>query len=511
MSYAIAQSASDYLDLLDKIIEFVTAESCTAAAVNAGGSGYAVNDVLTVSGGTATIPVELVVTGVSSGAVTTVRISQSGAYTVTPSNPVSVTGGGGTGATFDLTFASNGWAVNRRTKEAVSATVAAGGTGYSVSDQLTVVGGVDADIAAVFNVDSVSGGAVTAVSLVTAGKYGETPANPAATTGGGGTGATLTVTYQDHVSTDFDVLLQGEGSGSDEIFVGIRSFTSGSAHNFELRGMTGYEAASPFTTQPGISPGNHESGIAAEQQGCYVPLDNSSITYWLFVSGRRIIGVFKVGASTYTNLYLGFINPFGTAAEFPYPLLIAGCSSLSSRLFSSNDTGYSGMLDPISDDSHDTAGPMEYRDPGGVWNQINNSQGAGSGRTAKTAFIVWPAGIPTAAGLSTSDAVASGVNTSVKLIPNTGGPGTATFFLKQTPETPDFVSVLHPTMLVRASPRDVHGELDGVYWATADIDSLPAVAASEDTFTDPDTGDRYHIFQNCNRTELFTYFAILEA
>lgn len=595
MPFAIAQSATDYLDLLDKLIEFITSKSVTtvapnnhgtgyaigdtlsvsggtstivaqmtiieigavSATVSAGGTGYSVNDKLLVSGGTNSAPAQFNVDSVSSGVVTAVsldsgeegsfsvtpsnpaattggggsgctltvtygaigenglRITQSGAYTGTnPTSPNSVTGGSGSSATVDLTLnTSNGWTVNRRTQEAVSATVGAGGSGYAVNDQLTVVGGVDADTVAVFNVDSVSTGAVTAVSLVTAGKYGEVPANAVATTndGSGDDACTLNVTWQDHISTDFDALLEGEGSGADEIFVGIRSFISGSSHNWELMGATGYDSGSPYTVQPGRSPGDHEAVLTNDQEGNYVPLDNSSITYWLYVNGRRIIGVFKVGASTYTNMYLGWINPFGTASDFPYPLVVGGCSSDKDILFSSNTPGYSGMLDPISDDAADN-GPMSYRDPAGVWNQVRNSRESGSSRAVENEFCVWPAGTIGVTGLSADDETATNAIQGADLIPNVGNPGTATFFMKQTPETGNNISLLWPTMLTREGdggsiPRDLHGELQGVYWTSADIDGQAAIAASEDTFTDPD-GDVYDIFQNCNRTELFTYFCI---
>jgi hypothetical protein len=74
------------------------------AATNvAPGTGYTVNDVLTVAGGTSTQTAQITVLTVTGGAIATFRISRSGAYTVFPTNPVSVTGGTGTGATFNLT------------------------------------------------------------------------------------------------------------------------------------------------------------------------------------------------------------------------------------------------------------------------------------------------------------------------------------------------------------------------------------------------------------------------
>jgi hypothetical protein len=79
------------------------------AAVAAGGSGYAVGDVLSgpvpaaVQQGAAVI---LNVTAVSSGAVTAATIYNAGLTQTPPTNPVGFTGGGGTGATFNLTYSA---------------------------------------------------------------------------------------------------------------------------------------------------------------------------------------------------------------------------------------------------------------------------------------------------------------------------------------------------------------------------------------------------------------------
>jgi len=80
------------------------AEAVTAAVV-AGGTGYAVGNTLTVVGGLGQIDVELTVTTIGGGgAITGVSISNAGQYTEIPTNPVSVTGGAGSAATFNLTF-----------------------------------------------------------------------------------------------------------------------------------------------------------------------------------------------------------------------------------------------------------------------------------------------------------------------------------------------------------------------------------------------------------------------
>jgi hypothetical protein len=72
--------------------------------VVSGGSGYALKDALTLVGGTFTGAAAMVVTGVSAGGViTSVALGSVGNYTVVPTNPVSVTGGTGSLATFNLT------------------------------------------------------------------------------------------------------------------------------------------------------------------------------------------------------------------------------------------------------------------------------------------------------------------------------------------------------------------------------------------------------------------------
>ena len=79
------------------------AEAVTAA-VAAGGTGYTVGNTLTVVGGLGQIDTELTVSTISSGVITGVTISNAGQYATAPSNPVSVTGGTGSAATFNLTF-----------------------------------------------------------------------------------------------------------------------------------------------------------------------------------------------------------------------------------------------------------------------------------------------------------------------------------------------------------------------------------------------------------------------
>jgi hypothetical protein len=82
----------------------VTIVLAAVSSIAGGGTGYTAGDVLTISGGTSAQTAQLTVSTVSAGVITAVTVSRGGDYTVAPSNPASVTGGIGTGATFNLTF-----------------------------------------------------------------------------------------------------------------------------------------------------------------------------------------------------------------------------------------------------------------------------------------------------------------------------------------------------------------------------------------------------------------------
>lgn len=93
----------------------------------ASGSGYVAGDILTVSGGTFTAPAQIQVSAVnSSGNITGLNLYVGGDYTVAPTNPASVTGGYGSGATFNLNFGLG------------TATLTNIGTGYTTAPTVTV-------------------------------------------------------------------------------------------------------------------------------------------------------------------------------------------------------------------------------------------------------------------------------------------------------------------------------------------------------------------------------------
>lgn len=475
-------------------------------SVAGGGTGYTVGDILTVSGGTSVIPATLEVLAAPAGVISSVRIRNAGLYTTAPGDPVSVTGGTGTGATFNLTFDTNGW-VDRRANGcpecAVSATVGAGGTGYTVGDQLTVSGGTFGR-PAIFQVATAPAGVVATVTLVDRGDYTTTPGNPASTTGGTGTGCTLNITYG---TGEREVILEGEGSGSDEIYVGYRSFfDSGSgARNLCLNGFTGFSSALSYEDQPGRSPGLDTAASGGDLGGAYVLLTSSTVTWWISVTPRRIIGVAKTG-TCYSSFHLGFLNPFATGGEWPYPLFICGTTSERFRTPGTTIISSSGIIDPVRDSTADV-GPGLVRLASGTWADVYNSTN-GSPRSAATqGVLISPAGRLTGITFGSGDDwYNTSTNTWDQYIPVSGDPGTTSNrLLRTTNSGGDLIITVQATLIWSngATPQGVLGEIDGAFW----FDTAGTVVA-ENRFTDG--GVRYTAFQSGIRADNWALWALRE-
>lgn len=511
-------TATDYKDLLNKLVEIATGSHLSAISINAAGTGYTVNDVLTVSGGTSTFAAKIRVTTVGGGGdITGAVIQEGGAYTSTPSSPVSVTGGTGSSATFTSTFAATGWTAVRRTQQAASATIAGGGTGYANGNVLTVVGG-NFTTAATFTVTGNSSGVITSVSLTTAGEYRDVPTNPVTVTGGAGTGATLTVTFAPYSgANEREVVLQGIGGGADTIYVGMKSYnTLGSngldtTYNWTLVGMTGFNPALSLDQQPGVSPG----AIPSATTGAYLPLHNNPsfpIGFWFSITGRRIVGICKVEnaiVTHYPSFHLGWLNQFGTQGEFPYPMYVAGGSSRHDVLFNTTAPSITGLTEAVGISGH--TGPGWWRSADSVWHEVKNSTAVDSGsptRAVSSAYVVYPCGLTSNAFTPAADAIVGNGNGDWdEFIPQAGIPGSATLRLQPTPMTGGDLYLLVPATLITtasASELDVLGEIDGVFW----VSGVGGVI-SGDTMTV--AGQRYRVFQCGNRTTEFSFMAVKEA
>ena len=115
------------------------------------------------------------------------RTAQGSGYTSFPSVAISApTTAGGVQATASVT---------QMVQFGTSPTINSGGTGYTVGDVLTVVGGTPLSASATMTVTSVSAGVITGINYTNFAIYTALPANPFSVTGGTGTGATFSSTW----------------------------------------------------------------------------------------------------------------------------------------------------------------------------------------------------------------------------------------------------------------------------------------------------------------------------
>lgn len=506
-------TATDYQDLSDKLVAAATGNSVASVdSVAAGGSGYSIGDIITLTGGTFSVAAQLEVVTLSGSAVATVRIYNAGVYTVNPSDPVAQgsTDGSGTGATFNLTFGDNGWTELINTGNAVSAvaSIVSGGTGYSVNDVITLTGG-DAVTAVQLTVLTVAAGVITSVSITEAGEYHVIPSDPVAqgsVAPSGGSGATFNLTWS---AGEKIVMLEGDGSGTDEIYVGWRTLSGAGYYNFELRGMTGHTASLPIFEQPGASNGNYDNALAANRAGSYLLCHNSALYYWISIDSYHLTIQLKVGAGGYFNAYLGYGDPFGTTSEIPYPMCIAGHTTAPFDLSTQSKLS-SGLTDPWSASSYPAYGPMQVLNVDNTWYQVTNGEVSVGSRTQKRDRCVVPSQQPQ--GYADADQEdkfmygASGALPFDNIIPNTILSGTPDENVEPTDGTDDAYPLL-PSLIVMSDPVQVLMELKGVFW-TSTFGNSGEVNAEDRFIVD---GVAYRVFPNCNRTDTYAYLAIKEA
>jgi hypothetical protein len=513
-------TSTDHIDLMDQVRELLTSDQVATVAVNSGGTGYAVDDILTVAGGTASHAAQIRVTAVSSGVITSVRIEKSGAYTADPTLTANaVTGGTGSSATMDLTMSTATWSTLAWSREAVSATVTDGGTGYTVNDQLTLVGGTlhvngvtgSSDVAAVFNVDSVSGGVITAVSLVTAGHYQVAPAGAVTVTGGTGSGATLTVTYQGVTDDDQVLALQGTASGSTNApLMGLHAYSStdrlstNPTYNWAVFSFTNWDPnsilaaqANPTDAYTSTAGSLSLSTSSVAPQMILKDADAYDMDYWLQWTGRHMQLVCKVSSAStqrYPSMFAGLLSPFSPGTEEPYPMYVSGSTDISKSRWDDTIQLQSGIGEPIG-----TKNASVWT--GSAWRPVYNATANGTTVTYVTNYQsgVWP-GLDidldnsaksdeyTNAGFSRQDLVYQ----------------TASWKLMRTPDTGGDIFPIWRRYVMTADigDRRVYGELPGHFWMHTANEAI----SSEDTLTQG--GTTYILFHSGDRTERYSFFAL---
>lgn len=255
--------------------------------------------------------------------------------------------------------------------------------------------------------------------------------------------------------TGTQLYMHGVGlDGTKEIYMAIRRFedVDFDQYGFAMIGATGHVGGNSFQTQPGTS---------VEK---FLPSISRKFTYKLFVNGQRII-LHSSPESVHLSFYIGFMFPYGTPSDIPYPLVVSA----------SNATASSRNWD-ILESFYSPDQPI-LRDTDGNW----------------ISLTTWPYGSYEGISLDTSDRERDTMQR--RLIRDSGG---------ETPVIP-IVLLQHIINWNSAIPDETgqqFGEFDGVVFVSG------YNMGSENIITDDVSGKKYFVTRSSRKMGFHDYAAI---
>lgn len=298
-----------------------------------------------------------------------------------------------------------------------------------------------------------------------------------------------------------EAFLKAPGNaGTEEVFVGLRSEydTTNGWHNLFLNGYTGFDSnEESWFKQPGALPGY---GVPLQRCIPMVPCWDTSMPYWLSASGRSLRMGIKVSTS-YESAYLGFVLPYSTPGQYPYPLLVSGslCPLDASRgqawRYSYASSRHGGPVAPGSEspDGENINGVNYHaaylRDPSGTWlgygnrGESNGEQIIGISQSLTPPYLL-------------DDSFKSRRGMWPHCMNDQWGAGKRPYR-----ECLGGGYILQPVILLQRIPtRMVVGELEGMY-------SVSGYANSSENTTTID-GKPAVIFQQCLRNTIHEFWAM---
>lgn len=282
---------------------------------------------------------------------------------------------------------------------------------------------------------------------------------------------------------------EGPGAGAGKtVFVNIRQFAnlSNSQFTWELRGATGYTS--------GALPGMNQGELTTTP---YFNTWNQSMTYWFFVNARRIIVVAKC-STIYVSMYAGFFMPWGTPANYPFPIIIMG-DFYTPLAQSAIDSARRMFCDPGH--TSPTLCNAWLRQVGGTWAEVANQANGASNDNGIAAsdtsgvYSIFPWNPGACATPTTGYGFLCGGG------PNAGGVpgGSSPCFLDNAIPTAQGERGLWPAQIYGRYDA-IQGALDGVYCP------IGSGIATEQIIT---VGSRtFQCFQNISRSSGNDYFAV---
>ncbi len=261
------------------------------------------------------------------------------------------------------------------------------------------------------------------------------------------------------------------GSGDDEILFGTKIFTHVPLNNYAwiLNGFTGYTPGQVWDNQLG----------AVINSPAALALWGSTIPYWFFINSRRAIVVAKVSTG-YHMAYFGFILPYGTPAQWAYPLCVSGSTYRADTDTEPNQVGRPYLFsDPLARVSNFWCPLYQERSIGTLlirlasgWRRLRNAQSFNTSsiyRWSGTFPYYWQ-------------------------------------YLDNFRNTPDGKYQRRAVDLIDGSePWGILGSFDGLFFT-------PGVGlAPESVISDPDTSEEFLAFPNTSRESVGNWVLVRKA
>jgi hypothetical protein len=194
--------------------------------------------------------------------------------------------------------------------------------------------------------------------------------------------------------------------------------------NVGLIGFRSWDSTQLTTAQPGVSYSGNVKGFLST---------SSPSGYWFVVNGQRLIVVMKIG-TIYQICYMGFGFSYEPPSVHPYPMIVAGTYQNASSRYSITPSEFRNPTDP---------GPysMAVYYPDSSWREHSNRFSSG-----------------------TEGTIDDGAGREGKVWPSNYASGTIS--INYFKENIDGSRSLFPCVLYNTSPRHTWGEIDGLYWTT---------------------------------------------
>lgn len=269
------------------------------------------------------------------------------------------------------------------------------------------------------------------------------------------------------------VLRAPGATAGNEFFLYLDSFanTGNGYYGWRMRGAAGYDSGALIGSQLLISP------------EAYFNTWNSTIKYWFYGNGRRVIVVAKVNTS-YVSMYAGLFLPFALPSQYAKPFVIIGNYPTLDN-YNVNNTRNRFIVDPGIGNAY-----FLLRDQSG-WSSIQNHDNG----TTDVAFISQPNAIMwphrSLRFTNSFDGLTSTVSWSMNGLRRLRAPLTG--------QMPQFI-----THIITNVGKQAAGALDGVY-------SIPGSGRTSEqlqTFGSP--ARNFRVFQNVFRTTERDYMSIEE-